>query len=169
MTARGIDESVRTSKRRHPLTGEPGPKVYRSGTWSCGRPAFSAACIFRRASKPGIGIYDFENDSGLRFFGGVSAPCGNSAIAALGLFIFSDSRFRCDCNPPIKTSLALAPAERNYNEDWPSGIIMDLHAWMQTYDRLRSWATSPELLFPGHDPLMTENYPEAAEGVSRLV
>jgi hypothetical protein len=118
LAARDIDPSVKAAPRVHPLTGEEGPRVYRSGTWSCGGPSYSATCVFRRASKPGLGIYDFADDSGLRFFGGVSAPCGSSSIAALGLLLFSDSRFRCDCNPPIKTSLTLAPAERAYDEDW---------------------------------------------------
>jgi len=113
-----IDPGLITAPRLHPLTGESGPRVYRSGTWGCGAPGYSATCIFRRASKPGLGIYDFADDSGLRFFGGISAPCHSSFIASQGLLLFSDSRFRCDCNPPIKTSLALAPAERVYNEDW---------------------------------------------------
>ena len=63
-------------------------------------------------------LYDFADDSGLRFMGGVTPACGSSAAAVLGLLIHSDSRFRCDCNPPIKTSVAFAPAERTYNEDW---------------------------------------------------
>ena len=57
---------------------------------------------------------------------------------------------------------------RNYREDWPSTLICDLIAWMKTYDRLRQRASRLELLFPGHDPLMTENYPESAPDVTRL-
>lgn len=112
------DPAIMTAKRKHPLTGDMGPKLYRSGSWSCGGPAYSATCVFRRPSKPGIGVYDFEDDSGLRFIGGASSSCGSSAAAVLGLLIHSDSRFRCDCNPPMKTSVAFAPAEREYNEDW---------------------------------------------------
>ena len=58
---------------------------------------------------------------------------------------------------------------RNYQEDWPSALITDLVEWMKTYDRLRSWVTSMDLLFPGHDPLMTANFPAVAEDVTRLV
>lgn len=58
---------------------------------------------------------------------------------------------------------------RNYREDWPSAIIVDLVGWMKTYDKLRAKASSPDLLFPGHDPLMSEEYPSVAEGVTRLV
>ena len=57
----------------------------------------------------------------------------------------------------------------NYEEDWPSCLIFDLRAWMETYDKLRSKASSPDLLFPGHDPLMTTNYPTIAKDVTRLV
>jgi glyoxylase-like metal-dependent hydrolase (beta-lactamase superfamily II) len=58
---------------------------------------------------------------------------------------------------------------RNYQEDWPSAIIVDLVGWMKTYDKLRAKASSIDLLFPGHDPIMSEKYPELAEGVTRLV
>jgi len=58
---------------------------------------------------------------------------------------------------------------RNYHEDWPSALIVDLVGWMKTYEKLRSRVSSIDLLFPGHDPIMSENYPEVAEGVTRLV
>jgi glyoxylase-like metal-dependent hydrolase (beta-lactamase superfamily II) len=57
----------------------------------------------------------------------------------------------------------------NYKEDWPSSLIFDMKAWMESYDKLRSKVSSPDLLFPGHDPLMTTNYPTIAKGVTRLV
>ena len=58
---------------------------------------------------------------------------------------------------------------RNYEEDWPSTLIVDLAAWMKTYDKLKSKVASAKLLFPGHDPLMLKNYPKVADGVARLV
>ena len=58
---------------------------------------------------------------------------------------------------------------RNYREDWPSSLIVDLVGWMKTYDKLRARASSPDLLFPGHDRLLLENYPQVAEDVARLV
>jgi len=58
---------------------------------------------------------------------------------------------------------------RNYQEDWPSALIVDLVGWMQTYDKLRERVSSPDLLFPGHDLLLTENYPEIARDITRLV
>ena len=58
---------------------------------------------------------------------------------------------------------------RNFQEDWPSSICIDLVAWLQTYDKLRKNVSSLELLFPGHDAAMAENYPDVAPGVTRLV
>ena len=57
---------------------------------------------------------------------------------------------------------------QNYQEDWPSCLIVDLVGWMKSYDKLRHKVSSPDLLFPGHDPLMTSNYPEVAKDVTRL-
>ena len=57
---------------------------------------------------------------------------------------------------------------RNYREDWPTSLITDLVGWMETYDRLRAKASSMDLLFPGHDVLMLENYPVVAEDVTQL-
>ena len=58
---------------------------------------------------------------------------------------------------------------RNYKEDWPSTLITDLVAWMKSYEKLRKRCGSMDLLFPGHDTKMRENYPEIAEDVTRLV
>ena len=57
---------------------------------------------------------------------------------------------------------------RNYQEDWPSSLIVDLVAWMKTYEKLRERASSLDLLFPGHDSLMSENYPQVAKDVTKL-
>jgi len=58
---------------------------------------------------------------------------------------------------------------RNYREDWPSALIVDLVGWMKSYDKLREKASSPDLLFPGHDRRLLENYPAVARDVARLV
>jgi len=58
---------------------------------------------------------------------------------------------------------------RNYHEDWPSCLIVDLVGWMKSYDKLRAKASHLDLIFPGHDPLMSLNYPRVAEDVTRLV
>lgn len=58
---------------------------------------------------------------------------------------------------------------KNYQQDWPSALIVDMVAWMRSYDKLKSKVSSLELLFPGHDPLMSQNYPEIEKGVTQLV
>jgi len=57
----------------------------------------------------------------------------------------------------------------NFAEDWPSSLTVNQVALLQTFDKLRARAASLDLLFPGHDPRLTENYPAVAEGVTRLV
>jgi len=58
---------------------------------------------------------------------------------------------------------------RSYKEDWPSGITTDLAASLRTYDKLRGKASSIDLIFPGHDRRMLENFPEVAKDVTKLV
>ena len=57
---------------------------------------------------------------------------------------------------------------RNYHQDWPSALIVDLVGWMKTYKKLRQRVSSPELLFPGHDRLLLDNYPHVAADITRL-
>ena len=57
---------------------------------------------------------------------------------------------------------------KNYQDDWPSIFIIDLVAWMKTYDKLRAKVSSMDLLFPGHDPAMFDNYPKVADGITKL-
>ena len=58
---------------------------------------------------------------------------------------------------------------RNYEEEIPSCFIIDMVAWMKTYDKLKSKVSSPDLLFPGHDIKMFTQYPKVAEDITRLV
>ena len=58
---------------------------------------------------------------------------------------------------------------RNYNEEWPSALMIDMVAWVRSLDKLKKRVSLPELLFPGHDPLMTTEYPEVAPWITRLV
>ncbi|BEQ16641.1 N-acyl homoserine lactonase family protein [Desulfoferula mesophila] len=56
----------------------------------------------------------------------------------------------------------------NFAQDWPSMFIFNLPAWLESMERLRGRVSAPELLFPGHDLKMSEDYPEVAPGVTRL-
>lgn len=57
---------------------------------------------------------------------------------------------------------------RGYREDIPSCFIMDMPAWIDSFDRVKAKAPI-DLIFPGHDVLMADGYPKVAEGVTRLV
>lgn len=57
----------------------------------------------------------------------------------------------------------------SYRTDIPSALIMDMIAWMKSYDKMRAKASSIDLIFPGHDLALLDNYPKVAEGISRLV
>ncbi|MCF8034523.1 MAG: N-acyl homoserine lactonase family protein [Desulfarculaceae bacterium] len=57
----------------------------------------------------------------------------------------------------------------NYALDWPSSFICDLPAWLRSMDKLKSLAASERLLIPGHDLAMSQDFPEVAPGVTRLV
>ena len=57
----------------------------------------------------------------------------------------------------------------SFRTDIPSAIITDMVAWMKTYDKIRAKASSLDLIFPGHDPALSNAYPQIAEDVSQLV
>ena len=118
-----VDDALLQAPRIHPLTGEPGLRVFRTGSAGCGFPVFSASCIIGRSAKTTLGVYDFREDGGLHFFNGPGINCGVltkgvNLTAALGVLILSESRSQCECMIPLRTSMAFAPAERRLNEDW---------------------------------------------------
>ena len=47
----------------------------------------------------------------------------------------------------------------NMNETRPFPIVFDVRAMVEGYRRLRELADSPELIVPGHDPLVMRRYP----------
>lgn len=57
----------------------------------------------------------------------------------------------------------------SFKEDIPSCIICDLPGWMQSFDKLKAKASSLDLLFPGHDAKLLQDYPRVALDVTRLV
>jgi len=62
----------------------------------------------------------------------------------------------------------LAHSLQSYKTDIPSAIITDMIVWMKSYDKAKAKVSSPDLLFPGHDLALMENYPKVAEDVTRL-
>ena len=114
-----LDVGVGALLREHPLTGELGPRFFHTGTGTCGGMDYSLNSVVKRAgAAKGLGIYDFDDDSGLRFYIGITAACGPSTTVSQGLVIGSEAKSRCVCNYPFRTSVALAPAETRLHEDW---------------------------------------------------
>jgi len=58
---------------------------------------------------------------------------------------------------------------KNYELEIPSCFIIDMVAWMKSYDKLKTKVSSLDLLFPGHDIKMLTDYPKVAEDITRLV
>jgi glyoxylase-like metal-dependent hydrolase (beta-lactamase superfamily II) len=57
----------------------------------------------------------------------------------------------------------------NFVRDTPSCLITDMIAWMQSFDKLRAKASSIDLIFPGHDARMHNDFRKVAQGVTQLV
>ncbi len=96
----------------HPLTGEPVPKVFGVAP-VCGASYYAGALISGRGT-----ICDLIDNSGFHPVGGVKTGCTVPQLIALGMLIISEETGHCVCNYPLRTSLAMAPADRRLNEDW---------------------------------------------------
>ena len=114
-TRPGVDASITRAARAHPLTGTRMQKAWMKA-FGCSGYTTSGASLFTRSGA--LGIYDFEDDSGMRNFGGLRPACGYSTIAAMGLWIVNEGSSSCECSYSYQTSLAFAPAERRLQEDW---------------------------------------------------
>jgi len=101
--------------RTHPLTDTASTIAYRRGH-GCGGEISSATMQFLRSAT--IGMYDLEDDSGMRNFGGIRPGCGVTLLPAMGLLISSEGSATCSCSYSFQTSLAMAPASKRKNEDW---------------------------------------------------
>jgi len=128
------DEDKYLAPRRHPLTGGWSSKAH-DRLHGCSSWASSASMEFFRSST--IAYYDYEDDSGIRNFGGLRPGCGDSLLPALGLLLYGESTgvphgpmgSSCSCAYPFKTSLALAPVEQRRHEDW--AVFQDI-PWVQS-------------------------------------
>ncbi len=128
--------------------------------------------IFRAVSDPGVteaveqiqsqGRLHLVEDDGeiLPGLEALSAPGHTTGIMALAANTAKGTAvLGSDCGHTFK----------NYADEWPSIFICDLPAWLGSWDKLKAKASSLDLLFPGHDVAMSNDYPEVAPGVTRLV
>ena len=102
-------------KRQTPLSLEPSEFEFNRGK-GCGRLVSSDLLQVLRSGT--LAFYDVNDDSGMRYFGGVRPACTISAIPAQGLVFAAEGSSYCSCNYNFKTTLALAPTTRRRNEDW---------------------------------------------------
>lgn len=102
-------------ERENPLSQEISAFEYNRGK-GCGNPVASGSLHVLRAGS--LAFYDLDDDSGMRYFGGVRPGCTISAVPAQGLVFASEASSGCDCNYNFKTTLALAPAKQRHHEDW---------------------------------------------------
>jgi len=102
-------------RREQPLTGLRELRTYQRGK-GCGGLISAASMDVMRSGN--LGFYDFDDDSGMRYFGGVRASCRINMIPALGVLFAPEGSSNCTCSYNYRTSVALAPAARQKNEDW---------------------------------------------------
>ncbi len=62
-----------------------------------------------------------------------------------------------------------AHVQESFVRDIPSSYITDMISWMESYEKLRKKASSVDLIFPGHDVKMLNDFPKVAENITRLV
>ena len=62
------------------------------------------------------------------------------------------------------------PDDRHENLDQHAPIAQTLDAAsnLKAQDRIRTLASDPRLIVPGHDPLVFEKFPAAGEGIVRI-
>ncbi|MDP7010654.1 MAG: PQQ-binding-like beta-propeller repeat protein, partial [Verrucomicrobiota bacterium] len=102
-------------KRENPLSLEVSGFEFNRGK-GCGRPVSSGSLQVLRAGT--LAFYDINDDSGMRYFGGIRPSCTVSAVPAQGLVFAAEGSSGCNCNYNFKTTLALAPAKKRRQEDW---------------------------------------------------
>ena len=102
-------------KRESPFTLELGWRDY-SRTYGCSGFSSSATMDFFRSGT--IGMYDREDDSGMRNLSGIRSGCGLTLTPSQGMLLYSESASDCTCGYSFATSLAMAPVDHQRNEDW---------------------------------------------------
>ena len=110
-----VERGSTPALRRDPLSGLTNFLSYVK-SHGCGGTISSAAADFFRSGT--LGIYDRADDSGLRNIPAVRPGCGMTLMPAGGLLLSVEGQADCACSFNFQTSLAMAPAARQRNEDW---------------------------------------------------
>ena len=94
--------------RINPITGHHEPFTW-SKAYGCGAASASQHTMFFRTGS--LGYYDLTQDMGVGNFGGLKPSCWISQIAAGGLWLAPEGSAGCTCAYPIRSSVALRPAD----------------------------------------------------------
>jgi len=57
---------------------------------------------------------------------------------------------------------------RNFEERIPFNTLHDLPGMYRAFDTIRALASSPEMVIPGHDPLVLERLKKVGDGIVEL-
>ncbi|MFW6169262.1 MAG: PQQ-binding-like beta-propeller repeat protein [Planctomycetota bacterium] len=106
--------------RTDPITGEEGDRFFLRG-YGCGGTVASSTMNLMRSGT--VGLYDLEDDSGMRNLPGSRPGCRITLSPSLGMLVSLQGTGDCFCPYNFPTSLAMAPARRRSNEDW--AVFMD--------------------------------------------
>ncbi|MCX6874422.1 MAG: PQQ-binding-like beta-propeller repeat protein [Verrucomicrobia bacterium] len=109
------DVNPSLGERTDPFSGLTEKQKYQRG-YGCSGTISSLTMDFFRSGT--LGMYDLEDDSGMRNFPGMKPGCGVSLLPALGVLFSGEANADCFCPYNFSTSLALAPAAVRKNEDW---------------------------------------------------
>ena len=61
-----------------------------------------------------------------------------------------------------------SPYYRNLEDEIPFNTLHDLPGMYSAFGRMRALASKPELILPGHDPLVMERLRKVADGIVEL-
>ena len=67
----------------------------------------------------------------------------------------------------VVLAVDLVDLYRNLEEEVASPMI-DLVQGLLSWDRIKKTASTPELIIPGHDPLIMKKFPNPAEGIVEI-
>jgi hypothetical protein len=56
----------------------------------------------------------------------------------------------------------------NLEKHVPIAATLDAESNLRAQDRIRTLASDPRLIVPGHDPLVFERFPAVSEGIVRI-
>ncbi len=101
--------------RTNPITGQQGDLFFLRG-YGCSGTVASATMNLVRSGT--VGLYDLEDDSGMRNLPGTRSGCRITLSPALGLLVSLEGTGDCFCPYNFPTNVAMAPARRRSNEDW---------------------------------------------------